>query len=297
MELRPAPALILVAVLVLGGLLAGYIASQFEYEAPAPAVEEPALLERDSLPDWASAPLPDFSQYTIVTERKEAFFNYLFPRIALANLRIEAARDYLEQLRKKESLSEEEIEWLETHASRLRVDTEDREALFERLDRRMDIIPPSLMIAQAANESAWGTSRFATKGNNLFGQWCFSQGCGLVPQSRTEGMSHEVEVFDSPYQSVRSYMTNLNRHNAYKGLRERREALRAEDEFPDGVTLAGGLEAYSERGQAYVHEIRAMINSNELPEYDERLNRILASPQPIEELDAVVEKYQKTFSN
>ncbi|MGM0450043.1 MAG: glucosaminidase domain-containing protein [Pseudomonadota bacterium] len=297
MELRPTPALILVAVLVLGGLAAGYIASQFEYEATAPAAEEPELLERDSLPDWASAPLPDFSQYTIVTERKEAFFSYLFPRIALANLRIEAARDYLEQLRKKESLSEEENEWLEAHASRLRVDTEDREALFERLDRRMDIIPPSLMIAQAANESAWGTSRFATKGNNLFGQWCFNQGCGLVPQGRPDGMSHEVEVFDSPYQSVRSYMTNLNRHNAYKGLRERRETLRTQDEFPDGVTLAGGLEAYSERGQAYVHEIRGMINSNGLPEYDERLSSILDASEPVKELDALVKEYQKTFSN
>ena len=161
----------------------------------------------------------------------------------------------------------------------------------------MDIIPPSLVMAQAANESAWGTSRFATQGNNLFGQWCFNQGCGLVPRSRPEGMSHEVEVFDSPYQSIRSYITNLNRHNAYQGLRDRRDALRAQGQFPDGATLAGGLEAYSERGQAYVHEIRAMINSNGLPDYDDRLTALLAAPEPLGKLQALVTEYRETFGN
>ncbi len=297
MESRPAPAFILVAALILAGLAAGYLASQFTYEAPISEIAEPELLERDSLPAWALTPLPDFSRHTVVSRRKEAFFGYLFPRIALANLRIDAARDYLAQLQRKPSLNNQEKDWLATHANRLRVDTEEPKALFEQLDRRMDIIPPSLVMAQAANESAWGTSRFATQGNNLFGQWCFNQGCGLVPRSRPEGMSHEVEVFDSPYQSVRSYLTNLNRHNAYKALRARRDALRARGRFPDGVTLAGGLEAYSERGQAYVHEIRAMIKSNGLPDYDDRMKALLTAPKPLEELEARVEAYRESFGN
>lgn len=299
MESRPVPALILVAVLVVGGLAAGFIASQFEFERPTTNanVSESELLNSEALPGWATATLPDFTQYSVVSRKKDAFFGYLFPRIALANLRIQAARRYLEKLRNKEELSEGEREWLSTRATRLRVDDEKPEKMISGLERRMNIIPPSLVLAQAANESAWGTSRFATQGNNLFGQWCFNPGCGLVPNSRPAGMTHEVEVFESPYRSIRSYLTNINRHNAYQQLRERRRALLNKNRFPDGVSLAGGLQSYSERGQAYVDEIRGMIRVNSLSDYDQRQQELAAAENPLEELNALTSEYRERFSN
>ncbi|MEQ6884366.1 glucosaminidase domain-containing protein [Salicola sp. Rm-C-2C1-2] len=297
MELRPLPTLLLVSALVIGGLAAGFIASQVTYERPVTQVFEPALLESSSLPSWAGAPLPDFKQYSVVAEKKAAFFGYLYPRLALANLRIEAARHHLRQLRQKTELSERDKQWLAKHASRLRVDAETPKALINGLEQRMDIVPPSLVLAQAANESAWGTSRFATRGNNLFGQWCFTKGCGLVPKSRTSGMTHEVEVFKSPFASIRAYLTNLNRHNAYRDLRQRRRSLRAKNQFPDGITLAGGLQAYSERGQAYVEEIRSMIRVNDLSDYDQRLKQLLTSEAPIEKLNALIIDYRERFRN
>ncbi|XOZ34905.1 glucosaminidase domain-containing protein [Halomonadaceae bacterium KBTZ08] len=297
MELRAAPALGLVAVLTIGALAAGLVASQLEFERPVPMAAAPGLLKSEPQPDWAGTPLPDLSQYRVVSEKKEAFFGYLFPRVALANLRIQANRHQLAQLRKQPELNEDQRQWLNTHATRLRVSGSTPAALIDGLERRMDIVPPSLVLAQAANESAWGTSRFATQGNNLFGQWCFTRGCGLVPGRRSKGKTHEVEVFPSPYHSIRSYLTNLNRHNAYRGLRERRRALRGKNEFPDGITLAGGLKAYSERGQAYVDEIRAMIRANDLSNYDQRLERLLAAQDPLDQLNVLVTDYRTRFGN
>ena len=141
-------------------------------------------------------------------------------------------------------------------------------AEWETLLRRVDVVPPSLALAQAANESAWGTSRFARDGNNYFGQWCFEQGCGLVPKRRDEGRAHEVATFSSPVESVERYMANLNTHDAYRPLRERREQLRESEAPITGIQLAAGLEKYSERGEEYIAELRSMIRFNNLGAYD-----------------------------
>lgn len=221
------------------------------------------------LPAWANKPLPDFSRYRDTTERKAAFFSFLYPRIALANSRILIERDYLEALSRKEELSKPERTWLIRQAERLRVDEKPASpAMFKQLHKRLDVIAPSLVLAQAANESAWGTSRFATKGNNLFGQWCFSKGCGLVPKARVEGASHEVARFSSPYRSIRAYVQNLNSHPAYQGLRDVRLAARNNDKLASGSALAAGLISYSERGEDYVQEIRSMIRYNNLAYFD-----------------------------
>lgn len=222
-----------------------------------------------SLPGWATASLPDFDSYRDTTEKKVAFFSYLYPRIVLANARILIQRRYLMELGQKEELTPEELRWLEQQSERLRVDaTVGSDEMFDMLARRLDAIPPSLILAQAANESAWGTSRFARRGNNLFGQWCFSKGCGLVPESRVEGASHEVASFQSPYHSIRSYIQNLNRHPAYQTLRNTREQIRERGSNVTGHALAQGLISYSERGAEYVEEIRSMIRYNNLAFYD-----------------------------
>jgi len=133
-----------------------------------------------------------------------------------------------------------------------------------RLLRRVDTIPPALVLAQAANESAWGSSRFARMGNNLFGMWSFKPGSGIVPEDRPDGAIYEVRRFSSLYESIRSYMNNLNRHGAYRKLREIREGLRKANQPVTGIALAQGLAKYSQRGDDYIREIQAMIRQNKL---------------------------------
>jgi Bax protein len=237
---------------------------------------EPALSSLPSLPTWANDDLPDFSQYQDTTEKKAAFFSFLYPRIVLANSRILIERDYLDSLANKESLTSKEYNWLAQQSERLRVDAEPgSDEQFALLRKRLDVIPPSLILAQAANESAWGTSRFATKGNNLFGQWCFSKGCGIVPKGREEGKAHEVADFASPYRSIRSYIQNLNRHPSYQLVRDLRKKARENGRLPSGSTLAAGLISYSERGEEYIKEIRDMISFNDLAEYDQDFDRMV----------------------
>lgn len=229
-----------------------------------------------SLPRWAGAELPDFSSFQNVSDKKNAFFSFLYTRIVLANSRILIQRQYLETLSRKDSLSESEIAWLEQQAERLRVDEEPgSDEMFSRLRSRLDVIPPSLVMAQAANESAWGTSRFALKGNNLFGQWCFTKGCGIVPQSREAGKSHEVAAFSSPYRSITGYIQNLNRHPSYQLVRDLRRKARENGRFASGTTLAAGLISYSERGKEYISEIRSMITFNKLLDYDREFRDVV----------------------
>src|SRR5690554_1092104 len=245
------------------------------------AGSEPALDSLPPLPAWALADLPDFFSYRDTTEKKVAFFSFLYPRIVLANSRILIERDYLDSLTRKETLSQKEHIWLAAQAKRLRVDEEPgTPEQFNLLRKRLDVIPPSLILAQAANESAWGTSRFATEGNNLFGQWCFSKGCGLVPLSRVEGASHEVAKFSSPYQSVRSYIQNLNRHPTYQLVRDLRLQNRQAEQPLSGLAMAEGLLGYSERGEEYIKEIRSMIRYNNLEFYDQEFRNLLGERTP-----------------
>ncbi|KPP99756.1 glucosaminidase domain-containing protein [Marinobacter sp. HL-58] len=238
------------------------------------------LTKLPPLPRWARTDLPDFSDYSDTTEKKAAFFAFLYPRIVLANSRILIEREYLQSLADKENLTRSELTWLRRQAERLRVDEEPgSQDMFRRLENRLDVIPPSLIMAQAANESAWGTSRFALRGNNLFGQWCFSKGCGLVPQGRIEGASHEVATFDSPYFSVRSYIQNLNRHPTYQPLRDIRLKAHSNGDYASGSSLAAGLLGYSERGEDYVKEIRSMIRHNNLTYYDEKFRSVREGSQ------------------
>ncbi len=233
------------------------------------------------LPKWATAELPDFSGYRDATERKVAFFSFLYPRIVLANSRILLEREYLLHLSEQSELARDEKKWLSGQAERLRVEAKPGSAeQFEQLEQRLDLIPPSLILAQAANESAWGTSRFAKEGNNLFGQWCFTEGCGLVPLSRKDGASHEVARFSSPYYSVRSYIQNLNRHPTYEPVRDIRTRARAADQPLSGLEMAKGLLGYSERGEDYIKEIRAMIRYNNLEFYDDEFRTLLGSRSP-----------------
>lgn len=210
--------------------------------------------------------LPDFTAYEAGPERKTAFFDYLRPLVAEANAALAADRELLLTIAERETLGRADRRWLERAASRfeLEYDPERPRAVVDALRRRLDVIPPSLVLAQAAKESGWGTSRFAREGNNLFGEWCFSEGCGIVPGRRAPGRTHEVRSFDSPREAIDSYLMTLNTHPAYRELRAIRAQSRAQQRALSGRRLAAGLSRYSERGQAYVDEIRSLIRFNGL---------------------------------
>ena len=216
--------------------------------------------------------LPDFSVYQDVKQKKSAFFGFMLPLVEIQNTLIQEQRDKLVELK---HLTEEE--YSPSHKTflmqlatqyRLKADT-IAAAEVQQLLLRVDQIPTSLVLAQAAMESAWGTSRFAVQGNNLFGQWCYQEGCGLVPLRRNEGSKHEVATFDSVSDAINAYLRNLNTLNAYESLRTQRAQLRAQNKPVTGYQLAEGLVDYSELREAYVNEIQAVIRINKLAKYDQ----------------------------
>ena len=203
-------------------------------------------------------------------EKKRTFLLSLLPMVLLANQAIEADRQEIEVLLArydgKGLLSAEERQRLREMGEYYKLQGDplnDRRARALLL-HRVDILPPSLVLAQAATESGWGTSRFAREGNNLFGQRTYRTGNGIVPANRPEGQTHEVKRFGTLFESVRSYMRNLNTHEAYRELRELRAKLRRSDRPLNGAMLASGLDAYSTRNGDYIDDVRAIIRTNDL---------------------------------
>lgn len=218
-------------------------------------------------PEIVVSELPDFSQYRDVKQKKRAFFSYLRPYVEQINTDIEAKRSFVKGF-EFGLANEQDSAKLNKLFSRYKVKSvvlNDKESLEQgkkKLLRHLDVIPVELVLMQAANESAWGTSRFALQANNLFGQWCFKPGCGVVPAGRPEGETYEVRKFNSPKDSIRSYFYNINVGHAYGELRTLRETLRAMNESLDPYVIAEGLLPYSTRREAYVDEIQNMIRIN-----------------------------------
>lgn len=138
----------------------------------------------------------------------------------------------------------------------------------DKLERRVDIVPPSLALAQSAEETGWGRSRFAMQGNAVFGQWSWRKGSGLVPKEREDGERHEVRIFTNLQNSVAAYLRNLNTHWAYKDFRRRRAELRRNGKPLTGMALIPTLDRYSERGADYVDTLRGLISFNKLGQLD-----------------------------
>ncbi len=214
-----------------------------------------------------------------VIDKKRAFFRLLGPLVLHANELIEADRQQLESimktLRAGESISPREETFLRETAVAYKVaegkgdvDISDQ-ALQDELIRRVDTMPPSLVLAQAAEESGWGTSRFAIEGNALFGMWTWGDE-GIRPeQQRSELGDHKIATHESPMHSVIAYMQNLNTNRSYEALRARRAELRKAGTKVTGWELAGTLTKYSERGQAYVDALRGLMKTNMLMATDD----------------------------
>lgn len=217
---------------------------------------------------------PDFSQITDVTVKKNKFIQYLKPYIEASNSEVLEVRKNLLRLKliaENGSLNDSDKSYLKAIAGIYRCPNKIKEdkSVINELLIRVDIVPVSLALAQAANETAWGTSRFAVDGNNYFGIWCFKPGCGIVPKLRSSGEKHEVAKFDSPQGSAFYYLKQLNSHKNYELLRSLRTASReSEAQVISGATLADGVVNYSAIGQEYVDSIRAIIRVNKLDRFD-----------------------------
>ncbi|WP_373947629.1 glucosaminidase domain-containing protein [Vibrio pomeroyi] len=216
---------------------------------------------------------PNFAAIEDVNEKKDTFFSYLRPSINIENKRITKERAFLTKVSDTgiSNIDSEDVSYAKRLGKLYSLPVPssglDQAWLTEMLNR-VNVLPEALVLTQAANESAWGTSRFATQANNYFGHWCYTKGCGLVPLQRNEGSSHEVATFSSSQESVHRYFMNLNRNRAYADLRAIRAKLAAQGDdlltTSTATELTNGLLKYSERGSDYVTDLQAMIRHNEV---------------------------------
>ena len=200
---------------------------------------------------------PSFDSIESTVVRKEVFFNYLLPVIHKKNAEIVALRNAISN----NELNDKQLNDL---AKKYRVETPSKEELL----KVIDILPPSLVLAQAANESDWGRSRFAKDFNNYFGIWCFTKGCGVIPKDRDEDATHEVASFNSLEDCIDYYVLNINRSYAYEDLRLMRKNQRESLQPITGTLLAQGLGNYAFPGDEYIESIQTLINFNQLERHD-----------------------------
>ena len=210
-------------------------------------------------------------------KRKDMFIQIVLPLIVKENNRIRIDRKRLFTILNKNSNTEIEKKWLEKKYKQYGVRIND----LSTLKVRMDEIPVSLAIAQAAKETGWGTSRFALKGNALFGQWTWS-GEGLKPKNADKGKDHKVMKFHSLQLSVRAYLRNLNTHSSYRNLRKARTELRNSNKPLDSLILSKHLDKYAETGSQYIEVLQKIIEQNNLKDFDEA--RLLPSSKDLESL-------------
>lgn len=222
-----------------------------------------------TVPRVLLASLPyDLPQMRQAKDRKTVFLSYMLPYLLEANKRVQQQRNRMLSLRSKiekgQRLGGEEMLWLNALYEEYQV----KPGKFTVLLLRVDTVPVSLALAQAAVESGWGTSRFAQEGNAPFGQWTSNHYPGMVPKERKPGMTHKVRSFESLNLSAESYLRNLNTHRAYTGLRKLRASFRQQNKPVDGLAIAETLLNYSEKGMEYVNLLRHIIKENDLAALD-----------------------------
>jgi len=259
------------ALVVLGGLLLLALATWLARQQATVEVPDTAAAPPVTLAPSPRTVFPDLSLAASTGARKEMFLDYLQDYIDDENQRISFDRLRLiaigQTLRGDGALIRDSRDWLLDLADRYEVaegDFADREAWLEELLFRVDVVPTSLALAQAANESAWGTSRFTREGNNIFGQWCHTPGCGIVPRLRPAGATHEVRSFTTIHDAMAAYFININTNEHYQFFRELRQTMKLQQRDLDPLVLAFGLNRYSQRGRDYVDELQTIIVQNDL---------------------------------
>jgi Bax protein len=196
-------------------------------------------------------------------KRKNLFIQIILPLIIEENNRIKLNRKKIYSILNKNHNSNAEKKWLNEKFKQYGVLNKD----LSTLKVRMDEVPVSLAIAQAAKETGWGTSRFALEGNALFGQWTWSKK-GISPKKKDPDQNHKILQFQILKASVRAYKNNLNTHNAYKEFREARAKLRQNGDKINGLELTQYLQKYASIGKKYVDILENIITRNSLTDFD-----------------------------
>ncbi len=243
--------------------------SEKQDKNPTVKIEKPIKEAPKTSTKEFESDIPDFGMIKDVNEKKRQFFSYMRPKIIAENEKVLFERDFVLKMQIKlnenKEFNADETKELKKLMVGYRIDNRDisKSKTFKELLIHIDIIPLELALTQAALESAWGTSYFARKANNIFGQWCFTPGCGVVPKRRPAGETHEVAIFDNVNLSVQYYLKFLNSHPLFSKLRKARLKNRKKDEYPNAYDMSGGLSAYSARGNDYIAELRSMIKTNQ----------------------------------
>jgi len=237
------------------------------------------IQEQGAVPRVFLPALPrDWRKLAKAVERKRAFTMIVLPLVLRANEVLVLERDRLRvisaQINAKEALSERDRTWILALAEFYKIDAPQVTGkAVKALRQRVDIVPPSLAIAQAAIESGWGTSRFTTEGNALFGQWSDDQDGGMIPVGRDSGRTYAIQRFSTLMGSIAAYMRNLNSHRAYRKFRAARAKIRSAGQEVAGLPLAKLLGSYSQQGAKYVRALTSIIEKNHFGKLDRAVLR------------------------
>ena len=204
----------------------------------------------------------DLDKIKTIKAKKETFLQIVLPLVVAENEKIETDRNYLLKVI-RDNDSDEKLQWLKRKFKEYKVKDGDINELIE----KVDIVPTSIALAQAAKESGWGTSRFALEGNAIFGQWTWD-GVGIEPLDKSDDQSHKILKFPILRASVKAYITNLNTHPSYKNFREKRLMLRQSNKALSGIDLIHELENYAETGKEYTRILEQIIEQNDLQEFE-----------------------------
>lgn len=204
-----------------------------------------------------------------IKESKQYFFNYLYKLIKNENIKI------LNELVLVESILNSNLLSINFNSPSfkqlLKIKKKYRVSNLYSLNEyreKIDIVPPSMAIAQAAVESGWGKSRFIKEANNIFGHWTYNPKIGMLPEERAPGATHFIRIFKTMQDSISAYMLNLNRNLAYKEFQDKRYELRKEGKKPNGLILSQTMLKYSGIGHDYLGILKQVINKNKLLEFD-----------------------------
>ena len=208
----------------------------------------------------------DLKKLKSTQKKKETFIKIVMPLILDESEKILEDRKKLFKILAKPSNTRGEKVWLKRRFKDYQIAGED----VAELKLRMDIVPTSLAIAQAAKESGWGTSRFALEGNAMFGQWTWGKD-GIEPSEKTNNQDHKILKFPMLRSSVKAYMVNLNTHRGYKELREKRAEIRKKNLNLSGLDLVDFLYNYAQTGSEYVNTLKKIIRQNELTDFDKSI--------------------------
>jgi len=205
----------------------------------------------------------DLSEIQSVKLKKETFIKIVLPLVVAENEKILADKEKLKILENKKYTTDLEKQWLRQKLLEYKVKKGD----LKELAKRIDIIPTSIALAQAAKESGWGTSRFALEGNAIFGQWTWS-GQGIAPLERSSNKNHKILKFPILRASVKAYQNNLNTHKGYSNFREKRLKIRQTNKKIKGLELTETLKNYSQTGSEYTKILNQIIRENRLADFE-----------------------------